>query len=68
MMGRGVLHVWGAREVHTDRVLVGKREGRRPLGRLGARILKWILRSGMGAWTGWIWLRIGTGGGRLWMR
>jgi hypothetical protein len=23
---------------------------------------------GLGAWTGSIWLRIGTGGGLLWMR
>jgi hypothetical protein len=28
-------------------------------------ILKWVLRSGMGAWTGLSWLRIGTGGGLL---
>ena len=28
-------------------------------------ILKWIFKKGMGAWTGLIWLRIGTGGGLL---
>jgi len=35
----------------TCRVLVGKPEGKRPLGRTRCR------------WTGLIWLRIGTGGG-----
>jgi hypothetical protein len=28
-------------------------------------ILKWILRKWDEAWTGMIWLRIGTGGGLL---
>jgi len=29
-------------------------------------ILRWIFRKwNVGAWTGKIWLRIGTGGGRL---
>ena len=48
------------------RGLVGKHEGRRPLGRPRH---KWednikidLKRSGMGIWTGSIWLRIGTGG------
>jgi hypothetical protein len=42
------------------RVLVGKPEGKRPLGRL--RIFrKWDV----GVWTGLSWLRIGTGGGYL---
>jgi hypothetical protein len=32
----------------------------------GRIILTWILRKwGRGAWTGFIWLRVGTGGGRL---
>ena len=32
-------------------------------------ILRWIFRKwDVGAWTGSMWLRIGTGGGRLWMR
>jgi hypothetical protein len=50
------------------RILVGKSEGKRPLGRPGRRWennIKWISRSGMGAWTGLIWLRIGTSGGLL---
>jgi hypothetical protein len=46
---RGVYRVW-----------VVKPEGRRPLGRPRHR---WIVRKwDVGAWTGLIWLRIGTGG------
>jgi len=26
------------------------------------------LQEGLGTWTEWIWLRIGTGGELLWMR
>jgi hypothetical protein len=49
------------RGVH--RVLVGKPEGKRPLGRI---ILRWIFRKWEGVVrTGWSWLRIGTGGGHL---
>jgi hypothetical protein len=51
------------------RILVGKSEGKRPLGRprVDARIiLRWIFRKwDVGVWTGSSWLRIGTGGGRL---
>jgi hypothetical protein len=51
------------------RVLVGKLDGKRPLGRPRRRwmiILKWISREwNVGAWTGLIWLRIGTVGGHL---
>jgi hypothetical protein len=48
-------------------ILVGKPKGKRPLGRPMCRwrILRWIFRSGIGAWTGLNWLRIGTGGERL---
>ena len=63
---QGVLHVWGTGEVHT-RFWLGdlrERDHLEDLG-VGGRILKWILKSGIGAWTGWIWLRIGTGGGHL---
>jgi len=51
------------------RVLVGKPEGNRPLGRPRRRweynfkmdFRKWVV----GVWTGLGWLRIGTGGGQL---
>ena len=59
-MGKG-------RGVH--RVLVGKPEGKRPLGRLRRRWednLRWPCRKWEGVVrTGWSWLRIGTGGGHL---
>jgi hypothetical protein len=48
------------------RALVGKPEGRRPLGRPRHRWednIKMDLREdGWGAWTGSMWFRIGTGG------
>jgi hypothetical protein len=47
------------------RLLVGKPEGKRPLGRPRRRwiILGWILERWDGVmWTGLVWLRIGTGG------
>ena len=55
------------RGVH--RVLVGKPEGKRPLGRPRRRWednIRWIFRKWEGVVrTGWSWLRIGTGGGHL---
>jgi hypothetical protein len=58
------------RGVH--RMLVGKPEGKRPLedqdldGRI---ILRCIFRKLEGVVeNGWCWLRIGTGGGHLWVR
>jgi hypothetical protein len=51
------------------RILVWRSEGRRPLGRPRHRWednIKMVLQEvGWGAWTGLIWLRIGTGGGLL---
>jgi hypothetical protein len=48
------------------RLLVGKSERKRPLGRRRRRwviIVGWILeRWDGGMWTGLVWLRIGTGG------
>jgi hypothetical protein len=48
------------------RLLVGKPDGKRPLGRPRRRwwiILGWILERWDGVmWTGLVWLRIGTGG------
>jgi len=53
------------------RVLLGKPEGKRPLGRPRRRWeenIKWIFRKwDVGMWTGSCWLRIGTGGGHLLM-
>ena len=48
------------------RFLVGKPEGKRPLGRPRRRCednIKMYLQGVVG--TGWSWLRIGTGGGHL---
>ena len=50
------------------RILVGKPDGKRPLGRpkRGRIILRWTFRKwDVGIWTGSSWLRIGTGGGHL---
>ena len=50
------------------RILVGKPDGKRPLGRpkRGRIILRWTFRKwDVGVWTGSSWLRIGTGGGPL---
>jgi len=46
------------------RVLMGKPEGRRPLGRPRRRWVD-IRRWDVGIWTGLGWPRIETGGGRL---
>ena len=69
-MGRACGAYGGDRGVH--RVLVGKPEGKRLLGDQdvdGRIILRWIFRKWEGVvGTGWSWLRIGTGGGHLWVR
>jgi hypothetical protein len=48
------------------RILVGRPEGRRPIERPRRRreinIKMNLQEVGWGAWTGLIWLRIGTGG------
>jgi hypothetical protein len=53
----------------TYRVLVGRPEGNRQLGRprhRWERILNWIFQKwDREAWTGLIWLRIQTGGQQL---
>jgi hypothetical protein len=58
------------RGVH--RVLVGKPEGKTPLGRPKCRwknIIKMDFQEvGRVVGTGWSWLRIGTGSGHLWVR
>jgi hypothetical protein len=62
-----VARMGGRRVVY--RVLVGKPEGKRPLGRPRHRwednIKTDLQVVGCGAWTGLKWLRIGTGGGHL---
>ena len=60
-------HMGEGRGVHS--VLVGKPEGKRPLGR-PRRISEDNIKMdhqevGGGVGTGWSWLRIGTGGGHL---
>ena len=59
-----VARKWDSRGVY--RLLVGKPEGRRPLGRHRRRLednIKMDLQEvGLGVWTGLIWLRIGTSG------
>jgi len=51
----------------VHRVLVGKPERKRPLGRPRRRWedIKIDFREVGGVETGWIWLRIGTDGGHL---
>ena len=53
-------------------MLVGKPEGKRPLGRPRRRWednIKMDLQDvGGGSGAGWSWLRIGTDGGHLWVR
>jgi len=61
-------HVWGSGEVRTGFWWVDQRERDHfdDVGVGGRIILKWIFKKGDGeAWTGLIWLRIGTRGGRL---
>jgi hypothetical protein len=51
------------------KVLVGKPEGRRPLGRPTRRwedgVRMDLGEIGLGVWIGFDWLRTGTGGGLL---
>jgi len=61
-----VVRMVEGRVVH--RVLVGKPEEKRPLGRPRRRWednIKMDLRKWEGVETGWIWLGIGTDGGHL---
>ena len=70
MRWAGVARMGEGRVVH--RVLVGKTEGKSHWGDWdvdGRIILRWIFRKWEGVvGTGWSWLRIGTGGGNLWVR
>jgi phage gp36-like protein len=60
---------WNYQTVGKERVMVGKPEGKKPLGRPRRRCevnIKMNLQEvGGGGGTGWSWLRIGTGGGHL---
>jgi hypothetical protein len=48
------------------KVLVGRPEGKRPLGRPRHRWVEWILGTvALGVWIGFDWLRTETGGGLL---
>ena len=68
MRGAGNVARMGERR-GVYRVLVGKPEGKRPLGRPRRRwednIKKDLQEVGWGIWTRSSWLRIGTGGGHL---
>ena len=52
------------------RVLVENPEGKRSLGRPWCKgnIKMDLQDAGWGAWTGFVWLRIGTNGGLLWIQ
>jgi hypothetical protein len=57
------------KERKEHRVLVGKHEGKRPLGRPRRRwedgIKMDLEEIGWGVWSGFAWLRVGTVGGLL---
>jgi hypothetical protein len=71
MRWEGLVECMGERR-GANRVLVGKSEVREILARPGNRRNNYIklvlLEVKWRAWTGLIWLRIGTGGGHLRMR
>jgi hypothetical protein len=60
---------WMGEMRNAYNILVGKPDGKRPLGRLGVAgktILEWILGKFDGrGWTELIWLSVGTSGGPL---
>jgi hypothetical protein len=59
------------KERKVYKVLVGKPEGKSPLGRLRRRLENgigmdlWGIIWGEGGWSVFSWLRVGTGGGLL---
>jgi hypothetical protein len=62
-MGRACSTKWEKRTAY--RILVGKLEGKRPLGRWVENIKINLRRQHGVVWTGSIWLRIGTSRGLL---
>jgi hypothetical protein len=60
-------HVWGRGEVHTGFWWGDLRKGDHLVdpGVDGMIILQWSFKKRDGAWSGLIWLRIGTSGGLL---
>jgi len=57
---RGVYRVWMGNMMESNHLGDAGIDGR--------IILRWIFRKwDVGVWTGLSWLRIGTGGGHLWM-
>ena len=65
----GTCSAYGTGEAYT-RFWWGNLRERDHLGDPGvdARILRQLQEVACGVWTGSSWLRIGTGGGHLWMR
>ena len=64
----GACSTYGVQRRGAYGILVGKTEGKRPLGRprCSWKDVKTSLREvGWGEWTGLIWLRTGTGGGHF---
>jgi hypothetical protein len=63
---------WTGARRDTCRILVGKPEGKRPLGRPRCQwednIKMYLQEVGWRAWARLIWLRIGTGGRLLFMQ
>jgi hypothetical protein len=61
--------MWHTWERNVYKVLMGKPEGKRPLGRPRHRwedgIRMDLMEIGLRVWIGFIWLRIGIGGGLL---
>jgi hypothetical protein len=53
---------------NANRILMGKTEGKRPLGRPRRRWVDNIKMDLREVGIGSIWLRIGTGGGLMWTR
>jgi hypothetical protein len=68
MRGTGHVELWGRGDMHTAFWLgnLRERDQLEDIGADGRIILQWIFKKWDGeAWTGFIWLRIRTGGGFL---